>query len=955
METRPYAANRIVGRDGELQRLAGVLGPGDGARVALVGGEAGIGKTRLVSDALASSTPSGALVVALRGDPARRSKAFEAFTSAVEVHVRDWTAVPAPLERRRAEVSRLLAGVTPALDPGTDEVDQNTVSIEELERAAIDVLRHLAPDLAPVVVYADDLHWIDPETIGVVHQLVLGVPGLDDAVVIGTYRPDGLLSRSPLSALLNAVERRPDGLNIRLDRLGLDEVADFAAQALGDNVPYRAVKALHHRSGGNPFFLEELIASSGHAGATDATDLADLPLPWTVAELLRDAVMALSEGERAVIEAAAVLGQRVPFDLLARVTGSSEGSLIDALRGLVAAGLLVEDEVDVFAFRHALVGETVSAGLLGRERRRIHEAALTALLESIEPDDVAIAHHAAAAGAVEVMLTAVQRAATAALRRGAAYQALELAELGLSEAPDDSSLNELATRASWLVGALDDSAGHASRWIRTSVDRDDLVDESRARRLAMRVAWDGGDDVAHTEQHRRLAALVDRMPAGEDRAAALADLAQANMLACRIGPTIEYADRAIAEARAIGSERVQAQALVERWSCRGDGVGTVGEVEVVPEVLAAVDRSEALGDHVTAARGLNNIVELVPVEQRRTIIERMRVNAESAGFAALAAYSYAEHLAELASLSADRADLDRWLTHAWRWRRLGQCRKGTLWLDFYSALLETEAGDSVGSVGDAIGRHRSGQRRESGTSYADLVDAAAKGDPRTARRVVDAWATSEKSIKSKLYHLPVVAEAALRAGVPDDDLRQVFDDTIPAEDRVGSSWDVAMAFLESHAGRRSVAADHASRVGEEVERWLRGELELQLAELAHADSGNTDSGSADAAGHAIAARGMLARWPGWRRDRADALLRRLERRAASVPGSELSGRELEVATLLADGLTNAQVAERLFIARKTAAVHVSNILAKLGMRSRTEIAAWAIRTGVAEAGVERAG
>ena len=707
-------------------------------------------------------------------------------------------------------------------------------------------------------------------------------------------------------------------------------------------MPYRAVKALHHRSGGNPFFLEELIASSGDAGATD---LADLPLPWTVAELLRDAVMALSDDERAVIEAASVLGQRVPFDLLARVTGSSEAALIDALRGLVAAGLLVEDEVDVFAFRHALVGETVSAGLLGRERRRIHEAALAALLEATEPDDVAISHHAAAAGDVDVMLAAVQRAATDALRRGAAYHALELAELGLSEAPEDSTLNELATRAAWLVGVLDDAAEHASRWIRASVDRDDLVEESRARRLAMRVAWDGGDDVAHTEQHRRLAALVDRMPAGEDRAAALADLAQANMLAGRAGPTIEYADRAIAEARAIGSERVEAQALVERWSCRGHE----GD-DVMAKVLAAVDRAEVLGDHVTAARGLNNIVDVAPVEQRRSIIERMHANAESAGFAALAAYSYAEHLAELASLSADRAELDRWLTHAWRWRRLGQSRKGTLWLDFYSALLDAEAGDAEGSVGDTTGRHRTGGRRETGTSYADLVDAASRGDARSARAAVEAWATSAKSVKDKLYHLPNVVEAALRAGVPDDALRQIFDDTIPPDARVGPSWEAMMAFLEAHAGRRSEAADHVSRVGDELERWLRGELELQLAELALADGANSD-----AAKHAMAASGMLARWPGWRRDRADALLRRLERRAASVPGNELSGRELEVAALLADGLTNAQIAERLFIARKTAAVHVSNILAKLGMRSRTEIAAWAIRTGVADPGIERAG
>jgi ATP/maltotriose-dependent transcriptional regulator MalT len=949
VESRPYAANRIVGRDGELQRLAGVLAAGDGARVALVGGEAGIGKTRLVTDALASSSPTGALVIALRGDPVRRSKAFDAFTSAVEAHVRDWTSVPPALEPRRAEVSRLLAPVTPALDTGAGKGDEAADSMESLERAAIDVLRHLAPDLAPVIVYADDLHWIDPETIGIVHQLVLGVPGLDDVVVIGTYRPDGLLSRSPLSALLNAVERRPDGLNIRLDRLGLDEVADFAAQALGDNVPYRAVKALHHRSGGNPFFLEELIASSGGAGATDATDaidLADLPLPWTVAELLRDAVLALTDDERVVIESAAVLGQRVPFDLLARVTGSSEGSLIDSLRGLVAAGLLVEDEDDVFAFRHALVGETVSAGLLGRERRRIHEAALAVLLEADEPDDVAIAHHAAAAGAVGVMLDAVRRAATDAVRRGAAYQALELAELGLSEAPEDSSLNELATRAAWLVGALDDAAEHASRWVRTSVDRDDLVDESRARRLAMRVAWDGGDDVAHAEQHRRLATLVDRMPEGEDRAAALADLAQANMLAGRVAATIDYADRAIAEARAIGSERVHAQALVERWSCSaGEGKA------VVPEVLAAVDRAEALGDHVTAARGLNNIVDLVAVEQRRAIIERMRANAESAGFAALAAYSYAEHLSELASLSADRAELDRWLTHAWRWRRLGQCRKGTLWLDFYSALLEAEAGDAVGTAADPIGRHRTGAPRQNTTAYAELVEAASRGDARSARTVVEAWASSEKkSVKDKLYHLPNVVEAALRAGVPDEDLREIFDETIPDDERAGSSWDVAMAFLESAAGHRSEASDHASRVGDEVERWLRGELELQLAELALAAGAN-----ADAAKHAMAARGMLARWPGWRRDRADGLVRRLERRAAAVPGNELSGRELEVAGLLADGLTNAQIAERLFIARKTAAVHVSNILAKLGMRSRTEIAAWAIRTGVAASDVERTG
>ena len=90
----------------------------------------------------------------------------------------------------------------------------------------------------------------------------------------------------------------------------------------------------------------------------------------------------------------------------------------------------------------------------------------------------------------------------------------------------------------------------------------------------------------------------------------------------------------------------------------------------------------------------------------------------------------------------------------------------------------------------------------------------------------------------------------------------------------------------------------------------------------------------------------FGRWPGVRRDRAQALARRLEGSSARSDG-ELTSREQEVAALLADGLTNGQLADRLFISPKTAAVHVSNILAKLGLSSRAEIAAWAVRHGIA--------
>jgi DNA-binding NarL/FixJ family response regulator len=95
---------------------------------------------------------------------------------------------------------------------------------------------------------------------------------------------------------------------------------------------------------------------------------------------------------------------------------------------------------------------------------------------------------------------------------------------------------------------------------------------------------------------------------------------------------------------------------------------------------------------------------------------------------------------------------------------------------------------------------------------------------------------------------------------------------------------------------------------------------------------------------------LLERWPGWRSANAAALLRRTTPPAAGrepAGAGVLTAREREVAALLAEGFSNAQVAQRLYISTKTASVHVSNILAKLSMASRSEVAAWAVREGLA--------
>src|SRR5690606_4523227 len=114
--------------------------------------------------------------------------------------------------------------------------------------------------------------------------------------------------------------------------------------------------------------------------ADDLESMCERPLPWSLAETLRRQVEDLEPGHQRLVEAASVLGNRVPFDLLAAVCGLPEAELIGALRELVRRGILTEIGEDEFAFRHALVREAIEDRLLGRERRRLHEAALNALL-----------------------------------------------------------------------------------------------------------------------------------------------------------------------------------------------------------------------------------------------------------------------------------------------------------------------------------------------------------------------------------------------------------------------------------------------------------------------------------------------------------------------------------------------------------------------------------------------
>ena len=376
----------FIGRAEPLTRLRSIIERAEGD-VVLVSGEAGVGKTRLVQEAIGDRR-AHTLVGA--SSPASLGRPFDLLLSAVEPAVRGWTRLPADLSGVGAPLTALLASTAPGLDTGSGS--EQPGSSDQIG-AGIALLRHLDPR----VIVAEDLHWADVESLQVLERLVSS-PARPTLVL--TYRPEDVTPGCPTVELLGVVEGRGAPLHLHLEPFDLDEVAQYVRRSIGDVWSPRVLAQLHARSGGSPFFLEQLIC---HAAA-DPAGVQDQVLPWSLAETVRLATDDLASDERDLLSMAAVLGSRFDFDLLQAALAVDEAELIDRLRRVVGRRLLVEHDTDEFTFRHELVRDSILESLLGRERRRLHDAAYDAV-EAQRPHDFAeLARHAMGARCVDNLL-----------------------------------------------------------------------------------------------------------------------------------------------------------------------------------------------------------------------------------------------------------------------------------------------------------------------------------------------------------------------------------------------------------------------------------------------------------------------------------------------------------------------------------------------------------------------
>ncbi|HEU5267412.1 MAG TPA: AAA family ATPase, partial [Jatrophihabitans sp.] len=437
----------IIGRELELATLIRVV---DAGGAGLVAGDAGVGKTRLITELVETVADQGVRVlmghcVHFGGDSLPYLPISEAFgrlartdPEIVDVLRRDFPALDRLLPRQR------LIGALP-------ESTERTESAELFE-AVLGALLALA-EQSVVVLVLEDVHWADSSTRDLVGFLLSRIAG-ENVRLLVTYRTDDLHRRHPLRPVVLEWARLPGVTRLTVGPLPEESMRALVRQVHGEPLSEEAVQRILDRAGGNPFFAEQLLAEIEDSDQ----------LPANLAELLLVRLERLSGDAAAVVKVASVGGRRVSHEMLREITGLPADDLDVALRAAVDANVLTRSDADLFAFRHALLAEAVYDDLLPGERTRLHAAFVSALAEErIVGTDADLARHAR--GAVD-LLTAYQagrRAGAEAMRVGAPAEAMRHFEsaLELAERVDADECE----RVSLTLDAADaaSAAGHYYR------------------------------------------------------------------------------------------------------------------------------------------------------------------------------------------------------------------------------------------------------------------------------------------------------------------------------------------------------------------------------------------------------------------------------------------------------------------------------------------------------------
>ncbi len=983
---RRVSSSIFVGRRAELERLGADLADAASGHSVLVvlGGEAGVGKTRLAAEISRRASADGMRV--LRGGAVPVGGWSLPYAPLVELLRRlDDAAGSEPgeaIERTRAELIRLLPDSTagmpaPAMPPG----GRRRLILELLLR----LVRQLASE-RPLLLQIEDLHWADRATLDQLAFLVHNLAA-EPILVLVTFRSDEIHRGHPLLPYLAEFGRAQRVERLELARFDRTDLGALVTAIIGRDPEAELIESVYRRSDGNPYYAEELLVL-----ADPSRDL-----PTGVADILGARLASASRATRALIGAASVAaGPLVDPGHLCHICRLDEAGLASALCEAASHGILIPDEAgeDRIRFRHPLLREAAEAELLPGERRRLHGA----WAQTLE-GDAAAGHNATTSAALAYhyrLAHDLPRALRASIAGGLAARALDaFADAATSfeqalelwdDVPDAESLAGLdlpglLVLAAEVVALTGRSSLGAAYLRRAIAFVDPTLDPLRAGMLQGQLAsltWRAADPEAAIAASREAVRLVPAHPPSAARAQALEGLARHLVLAGCPDEALPIAQESASISRAVVSQATEAHALVTIGlihAANGDTRAAAAAIRLgrdLAETAHDLDAaSRAWSDLVTILEGAACVAEAeaaVAWEERHGLGAALPTRCLAAlALVDLGWWQQADEMLArvraggpergieaLAMVAQGRLDLERGLVDA-----------AAASLD---ASWEQAQADPSGHTAVLAGHLRAqihlarGALEEARSAAASAIERLSSLPVGTARRSAAVLATALRveadiALRDRRRRRRSAADQGSAAAADMLERARTLVRNVGESDADTPRQPVLVALLcEGEWSRMQgssepdvwAAAAEACESAGQLHRRPYALLRLAEALLVRRRDRTTAAAllaEADDAAAAMGAEplrvlieasalraGLSLRSPTSHEPSAPDLDARLDR-------VRLTRRERQVLSPVAYGRSNREIADELFITEKTAALHVSNILGKLDVPSRTAAAA----------------
>jgi DNA-binding CsgD family transcriptional regulator/tetratricopeptide (TPR) repeat protein len=954
----------FVGRDQELAVLEECLVAAfaGSPRLVLCRGQPGIGKTRLAEELSSVAHSAGAVVVWGRAPDAAGAPPYWPWRQVLRA-LGDGTDLRdlGRDHRLTAELARL----APELFPDEPESAQGAGTAEDRFRLfdAVDRLLRLLSQDQPLLIVLDDVHWADASSLLLLQHLADSISGERLLLVVNCRDTEPLGD-----VLLAGLARSRVTRVVDIGGLSLAEVGDQLAAVLDGQLSDQVVEEVHARTGGNPFYVGEV----GRALVDGPEALVEWPVPAGVREAIRTRLARLSPGTVRLLHAASVVGREFPSTAVADMLEASELTCLPLIEEAAAGGLITTRAPGHHRFVHDLIREAIEAGLAADERVRLHRSAADAVerlhVGRLEPHLSDLARHWAAAavlGEREQAADWITRAADEAMRRLGYEEAARLYRLALAVGAvdiDDGRRCRLLLGIARALKAAGDLSGRLpacreAAALARGLRRPDLLAEAA-------LTMEGGESSLEAEASVR-SSCEEALAALPSSARGLKARVAANLSdACMYLGDLEAAGRASAHALEMADRSADpaslAAALRARQLVASGPEGTEERAALADRMLALgregrdpalrmwghlwrIDVAFERGELAAVSRELEPLAHCVA--ELRTPVARWHL-LQARAVLAQASGRFAD-----ARLLADRAVGA--LPPSAAGRESAQINR--------TALLSL-IGLHTGDASDLTGLLDYGPGHEDG----DGLDFPIEG-------VIFSIAAA-----FFLAHSGLLTQAATvyrRLGPPASwrptphATTSCFALGIGTAIALDASNDVAVLRGRLARFRGRHVADGAGAVA------YNGPVELYLGSAgAHLDLLDDAVADLETASRACAANGaagfdvqcrfelatvlirrarpgdlVWARRLGvWVIEQASALgmvpwasrARRLVDRLDDERGNPLTPREREVAVLVGEGLTNRQIAARLYLSERTAQNHVQHILTKLDLPNRGQIAVW---------------